>query len=96
MKWAGHVAHMDEERGVYKVLVGKKAMLLWKLRTTGYESTHTTRQAIVIVTAIMFSINPTGSTVMRMCKWPHSTNNNYIGYKCICYNLNIFLYYKMR
>jgi len=25
MKWAGHVAHMDEERGVYKVLVGKKS-----------------------------------------------------------------------
>jgi len=23
MRWAGHVAHMDEERGVYRVLVGK-------------------------------------------------------------------------
>ena len=23
MRWAGHVAHMGEERGVYKVLVGK-------------------------------------------------------------------------
>jgi len=23
MKWAGHVAHMGEERGVYRVLVGK-------------------------------------------------------------------------
>jgi len=23
MRWAGHVAHMDEERGVYWVLVGK-------------------------------------------------------------------------
>jgi len=23
MRWAGHVARMDEERGVYKVLVGK-------------------------------------------------------------------------
>jgi len=22
MKWAGHVAHMGEERGVYRVLVG--------------------------------------------------------------------------
>ena len=23
MRWAGHVAHMGEERGVYRVLVGK-------------------------------------------------------------------------
>jgi len=23
MKWAGHVAHMGEERGVYRVLLGK-------------------------------------------------------------------------
>ena len=23
MRWAGHVARMDEERGVYRVLVGK-------------------------------------------------------------------------
>jgi len=23
MSWAGHVARMDEERGVYRVLVGK-------------------------------------------------------------------------
>jgi len=23
MRWAGHVAHMSEERGVYRVLVGK-------------------------------------------------------------------------
>jgi hypothetical protein len=23
MRWAGHVAGMDEERGVYRVLVGK-------------------------------------------------------------------------
>jgi hypothetical protein len=23
MKWAGHVAHMGEDRGVYRVLVGK-------------------------------------------------------------------------
>ena len=23
MRWAGHVAHMGEEKGVYKVLVGK-------------------------------------------------------------------------
>jgi len=23
MRWAGHVAHMDEERGVYMVLLGK-------------------------------------------------------------------------
>ena len=23
MKWAGHVGHMGEERGVYRVLVGK-------------------------------------------------------------------------
>ena len=23
MRWAGHVAHMVEERGAYKVLVGK-------------------------------------------------------------------------
>ena len=23
MKWAGHVAHMGERRGVYRVLVGK-------------------------------------------------------------------------
>jgi len=23
MRWAGHVAHMGERRGVYKVLVGK-------------------------------------------------------------------------
>ena len=23
MRWAGHVAHMDERRGVYRVLVGK-------------------------------------------------------------------------
>ena len=23
MRWAGHVARMDEERGVYSVLVGK-------------------------------------------------------------------------
>ena len=23
MKWAGHVAHMGEEKGVYRVLVGK-------------------------------------------------------------------------
>ena len=23
MRWAGHVAHMDEERGVYRVFVGK-------------------------------------------------------------------------
>ena len=23
MKWTGHVAHMGEERGVYRVLVGK-------------------------------------------------------------------------
>ena len=23
MRWAGHVAHMDEERGVYRFLVGK-------------------------------------------------------------------------
>jgi hypothetical protein len=23
MRWAGHVVHMGEERGVYKVLVGK-------------------------------------------------------------------------
>jgi len=25
MRWAGHVAHMGEERGVYRVLVGKRA-----------------------------------------------------------------------
>ena len=25
MGWAGHVAHMGEERGVYRVLVGKPA-----------------------------------------------------------------------
>jgi len=25
MRWAGHVAHMGEERGVYRVLVGKPA-----------------------------------------------------------------------
>ena len=24
MRWAGHVAHMGEERGVYRVLVGKQ------------------------------------------------------------------------
>jgi hypothetical protein len=24
MRWAGHVAHMGEERGVYRVLVGKE------------------------------------------------------------------------
>ena len=24
MRWAGHVAHMVEERGVYRVLVGKE------------------------------------------------------------------------
>jgi len=23
MRWAGHVAHMDEEKGAYRVLVGK-------------------------------------------------------------------------
>jgi len=23
MRWAGHVAHMGEERGVYRVLLGK-------------------------------------------------------------------------
>ena len=23
MRWAGHVAHMDEERGMYSILVGK-------------------------------------------------------------------------
>ena len=23
MRWAGHVAHMDEEKGVYRVLVGR-------------------------------------------------------------------------
>jgi len=23
MRWAGHVAHMGEERGVYRVLMGK-------------------------------------------------------------------------
>jgi len=23
MRWAGHVAHMDERRGIYRVLVGK-------------------------------------------------------------------------
>jgi len=23
MRWAGHVAHMGEERGLYKVLLGK-------------------------------------------------------------------------
>jgi len=23
MRWAGHVAHMEERRGVYRVLVGK-------------------------------------------------------------------------
>jgi len=23
MRWAGHVAHMGEERGVYRILVGK-------------------------------------------------------------------------
>jgi hypothetical protein len=23
MRWAGHVAHMGERRGVYKILVGK-------------------------------------------------------------------------
>jgi len=23
MRWAGHVAHMDEERGLYRVLMGK-------------------------------------------------------------------------
>jgi hypothetical protein len=23
MRWAGHVAHMDEGRGVYRVLIGK-------------------------------------------------------------------------
>ena len=25
MRWAGHVVHMGEERGVYRVLVGKLA-----------------------------------------------------------------------
>ena len=25
MRWVGHVAHMGEERGVYRVLVGKPA-----------------------------------------------------------------------
>jgi len=24
MRWAGHVAHMGEERGVYRVLVGRE------------------------------------------------------------------------
>jgi len=26
MRWAGHVAHMGEERGVYSVLVGKRPL----------------------------------------------------------------------
>ena len=25
MRWAGHVTRMDEERGVYRVLVGKRS-----------------------------------------------------------------------
>ena len=34
MRWAGHVAHMGEERGVYRVLVGKLegSRPLWRPR----------------------------------------------------------------
>ena len=35
MRWAGHVARMGEERGVYRVLVGKpEGMLLFSLLAT--------------------------------------------------------------
>jgi hypothetical protein len=32
MRWAGHVAHMGEERNVYKVLVGKPEETTWKTK----------------------------------------------------------------
>ena len=33
MRWAGHVAHMGERRGVYRVLVGNPE-ITWKTQTS--------------------------------------------------------------
>jgi hypothetical protein len=30
MRWAGHVAHMGERRGTYRILVGKSEGKSWK------------------------------------------------------------------